>query len=280
MPDPQSVAALVAVALPGPEAVGWRRIDWSGQPVIFFYPADPGGEQLRAPPSDALARRFGATAAADLAAAKGPARHNAMAKTGDYPLLMFAPGAGMGATDYRWMLAGLASRGMLVAGLDPAGSPPASEARVAEVRDALVRAVRAAPALRGYGRITRIDLLGHSIGGAAAVAALAGLPGARAVDIDGDFLGVAKARAAGQVLLLSGRNPAEPARAEARRTADWQLISNGQGKRIVMPDMRHLGATDAALLPPRRRGGDLGPEPAAQHKAIGDAIAAFLSESR
>ncbi len=277
-PDPASVTALDAVALPGPDAVGWRQVELGGEPVLLFYPASGPGRAAHSPPSAPLSRRFGAAAAADLAAARGPAGHDAEPQTGTYPLVLFAPGAGLGSRDYRWLLSGLASRGMLVAGLDPATSPQASEGRVAEARDALLRVAKAAPSLAAFGRATRIHLVGHSIGGAAAVAALAGLPGARAVDLDGDFLGVSNAPAAGPVLLVSGRNPNEPARAEARRTADWQLVSNGRGQRVMLPDMRHLGATDAALLPAGRRNGDLGADPAAQHKAMGEAVAAFLSE--
>ena len=260
--------------------MGTARVTLGGVPVILFYPAGDGGAVGRAGRSDALARRFGEAAAADLATAKGPALGDAPPLAGAHPLLLFAPGASLGSTDYRWLLAGLASRGMLVAGLDPDGSPPASEGRVAEARNALVRAAKGASALGSYGKVTRVDLAGHSIGGAAAVAALAQLPGARAVDIDGDFLGVSNAPAAGPVLLLSGRNPDEPASAEVRRTADWQRVSNGRGQRILMLAMRHLGATDAALLPANRRKGDLGPDPAATHRAIGEAIAAFLLERR
>lgn len=252
-----------------------------GQPVVVFYPADGGGSDARSEPGDGLARRFGAEAAADLAAARGPARRDATVKPGDYPLLIFAPGAGLGSSDYRWLLAGLASRGAVIVGLDPQSSPSASERRVEELRDQMIRVARAAlhdEGLARAGTITGITVAGHSIGGAAAAAALAGLPGARAANIDGDFLGVSNAPAKGPVLFISGGHPDEPARSERRRTGEWQVVANGMGRRLMLDDMRHLGATDAALLPPARRNRDLGPDPLAMHRAIGEALAAFLFE--
>lgn len=276
--DPASVAALDAVTLPGAQPVGWTRLDLGGQPVLLFYPAKADGTLEPTPRSEALARRFGETAAADLAAARGPARHDATPLAKPYRLILFAPGAGLGARDYRWLLAGLASRGALVAGIDPDGSPSASADRPAAIAGALVQASRGAPSLARFGPVESVAVAGHSLGGAGAVLALASLPASRAANLDGDFLGASRAPAAGPVLLLSGRNPDEPARADARRSADWALVANGQGRRVVLPTMRHLGATDAALLPAGRRTGDLGPDPRAVHRRLGDELAAFLLE--
>lgn len=264
--DAESVASFDAIEPSGQFKVGMRSlsIEQIGR-IVIYYPAvpEPASDVVVAPtaPAERLSRRFGAEAAADLAVAHGYAREGLDPVNSLMPLVIFMPGAGLGSVDYRLLMSELASRGIIVAGLAPEGSPPANEDRYGEAMAELAKAMTALaqPAALGDGLIVdpnRIALVGHSLGGAAAVAALADEGGAKlAVNVDGDFAGAAKGRAADRaILLLFGKHLDEPARSRQRRSDDIAEVigNNGMAEYQAIAGMRHFDIMDVAALPTRR----------------------------
>lgn len=200
----------------------------------------------------ALARRFGADAAADLVAA-------APSYLGEAPpapvrgAVVFAPGAGLGSRDYRILLSHLAQAGFDVFALRPLGSPEASADRYAEAAGELKSAAEHVARLRGT---SCIALAGHSLGGAAAVLAAHDLPQAKAaIDLDGDFVGASvSARPMVPVLYITGDESRDSARTIKRRKKDWADVSarSRDPRRVVRPRLRHYDFLDAAALPRER----------------------------
>ncbi|RYE02646.1 MAG: alpha/beta fold hydrolase [Sphingomonadales bacterium] len=173
-PSIEAIAAIDKVAPGGAHQIGAAEANG----LWLYYPTQ--GQAKGTEPArprayvDALARRFGPVAAASLDATPLHARWGAEPVKGARPLVVFAPGAGMGGRDYRVLAEALASRGYAVAMLDPLGSPPVSTERYAEIADALAAAVatlRADPEWSPRLDLSRVVLAGHSIGGAGAVLA-------------------------------------------------------------------------------------------------------------
>lgn len=262
-PTAAGVAAIDGARLAGPHPVGLRASAGPGGAMWLFYPAATDkaagpAPSLTADYKTALARRFDGQAAADLIAARGPVAWGAAPLAGAHPLLIFTPGASMGSHGYRALLAGLASRGYVVAALDPLGSPPVGDARYGEAADAIGRtaqALAARDAIDGIPIDRRcVAAIGHSLGGAASVLALARspVPLAGAVNIDGDYSGPAKAPAAARpILYITGHDQTEGDSNFRRREAVWALVANGQAsaRHVELADLRHFDVHDAALLP-------------------------------
>lgn len=271
-PSSEGLAALDRVRPSGMFGVGIAE----AAGMWVFYPATavsgPATEPLLPPDYAApLTRRFGPLAGATLAAARGQAHLCAQAADGRFPLVLFAPGANMPAREYRRLIEEIASRGYVVAALNPLGSPPVSAARYGEIADAFAAG---AAALLGDSRwASRIDgqriaLIGHSIGGGGAVLGLQRLPAARAaIDLDGDFMGAALSPAPNRAILyLTGRTDGESDASVARRGADWGLVrgANPHALRLEIAGMRHFDFSDVTLLPtatipPDRRSNRFGP---------------------
>lgn len=263
---PAAVAALEAVKPTGSYAVGVSDLTaTAGLPLWLFYPAD-GTAAAGQPPAlpetygVALARRFGPAAAGALLKAPGHAAWDAPAAKGKAPVLVFSPGASMGARDYRMLFEELASQGYVVAAVNPLGSPPVSENRYS---DAANEVVRTANVLRDLARqgpwserldTSRIGFFGHSIGGASVVLALSRDPQTlAAANLDGDYSGASNTPApARPILYLVGRTDGETEASRARRKATWTLVSNGSANAVAvqLPTLRHFDFADAALLPP------------------------------
>jgi dienelactone hydrolase len=258
--DPAAVAAFDGAPLSGAFPVGVvykREIGGAPPGAMIVYPAGETGLTLTsdtAPTFEAqdVRRRFGPDAAATLAKARGPLRPGAPIRAGRYPVVVFMPGAGLGAMQYRLLLADLASHGRIVVALYPGTSPPAGEARYREAAQEMSRAAAASDFAEFAAGPT--VLVGHSLGGAAAVLALAQTPSAvAAVNIDGDTPSNLAAPAPHRpILYITGNEDGDAARSRDRRARDWATIAgpNPAARRLAMPDMRHLDVTDAASLPP------------------------------
>lgn len=277
----------------GPHAVGATAGPTleAGVASRVYYPAAATGGRRR--PEDfseehrtGLERRFGAGVAEALGRALTAARWDAPRAEGRYPLVVFQPGAAMGSTDYRLLLEDLASRGYVVLALHPDGSPRASGERYAQAAQELTQAVAAAraghPALVDADT-TRVALIGHSLGGAAAVMALSSVPGALAVNLDGDFSGATAIPPGAPVLYILGQTDGESDGSRARRSGVWRDVSNGASDAVPLQvvKLRHFDFSDAALLrhaiPEERRRNRFGTlDGPAAHALTTDLVAGFL----
>lgn len=241
----------------GPHAVGRKGLAVSGAgAVIVFYPAQ-GQPSASLYPAAAmspghvaqLTRRFGDPVAQALAAAQGRAVPNAPEAEGHWPLLVFAPGWYLTGQDYRVLCEHIASHGYVVAAisdLPDAGSHP-PYAKTAEA----ILSVQLEKSLRSH---APVGVMGHSVGGAAAVLAASRIPTIHAVvNLDGDYADDAlTARPKQPLLHVRSVTPGEPADSVARRERDWKTVSHAssQPKLETLPTFRHLNFLDAALLAP------------------------------
>ncbi|WP_062466049.1 alpha/beta hydrolase family protein [Demequina maris] len=177
----------LAYASPGPHGVGVRRIGPSEAPVAMtvWYPA--AGE----PDEEPSARYSYALAVLDEAAPTavatyaGSAVHDAPAASGGpYPLVLLSAGFAITPESYAWLAEHLASHGMVVVAprheetLDPSQLSEATIERpetIAEARRYITG--DAAPMdLRRLVDADRVAVLGHSLGGYAALAAAGARP--------------------------------------------------------------------------------------------------------
>ena len=236
-----------------------------------------------------------------------------------WPVVIFSPGYGAPRAVYTGLTTQLASRGFVVFALDhpyesavtqlPDGRVVGTREmllpgerdrtnymarqqviRVADVRfviDQLARADALSPPLRGA-RIeaSKVAVIGHSFGGAAAIAALSEDPRVvAAANIDGTPYGDLPDRTLTRPFLLLQSDQAE--------THHGQRFTDGNGKLLAAMDApgyhyeikraNHYSFTDAPFFfaPPGRwllaqlMGGGRGP--AATHRATAEILAAFLS---
>lgn len=265
-PSVEGLASLAEAKPSGTSAVGWRVLEGFDVPAWLFYPAmpsvaaqKPSAEQPLLPESYAtsLRRRFGPIAEATLIAAPGHAIHGAAVARGVHPLIIFAPGAAMGGRDYRLFAEALAARGHAVIVLRPSGSPAVSDERYSEAADEIAAAVAAVRSMTSLKRKDQIDasrpvLVGHSLGGAAAVLAAA-QTGACAINIDGDFGGAtAEAVPSEPLLYVIGDPDLDRAADVVRRAEVWHKVAahaGGQAVALALKGMRHFDLADAAQLP-------------------------------
>jgi len=288
---PVDPAPVEAVRPAGPHAVGVMEGSQTAGGRLY-YPALDAGEARAIALTDArrekLTQRFGAGVADALGRAVTAARVDAAPAPGRFPLVIFAPGSNMAAGDYRLLIEDLASRGYVVLALDPNGAPPASEERYAAAADemiaALTRITTEAPApVAAVIDRDHVALVGHSLGGAAALIALPRAPGAVAINLDGDMMAAPAVPPSASVLYVIGYTPPENDRSRARRAGVWRDLSAGVADAVALQitDFRHFDYADAALLqdgvaePMRQaRFGPLGGAKA--HALTTDLIAAFL----
>lgn len=287
-------APVEAVRPSGPHPVGV-----SAGPVIggsvqsrLYYPAagpnGPGGTEAMTPEHrSGLARRFGPGVAGALERAVTAAVPDAQPAPGRHPLVIFAPGANMGAGDYRLLIEDLASRGYIVLALNPQGSPPPSGARYEAAAGELLAALAL---VRSGGNPAfdqvdneRVAFVGHSLGGAAAVIAMTRAPGVTAINLDGDLTAAPVVPHSASLLYLVGQTAGEAERSRARRAGVWTTLSAGVTDAVALQvvTMKHFDFADAALLQDamlmdkrETRFGAIG-GPAA-HALTVDLVAAFL----
>lgn len=275
-------------------ATGLRIFDLPGLGSTWvYYPieAEAGGEPAPEIGESALLaveRRFGPEARSAVAAVRSGARLNAEGPASDLPLALFMPGAGLGSILYHRLLERIASEGFLVVALHPQASPAASEGRygeaVREFEQAMTSLLDPAHPSSSFIRPGPVALIGHSLGGAAASAALQAAPeGSVAVNIDGDFGGSTLRPAAGPILYLVGQTEGEWPTSRERRRRAWEVVRGGDpgSEQMHLPRMRHLDATDVSLVahvvPPERRRNRLGDADLGQvHYQIGDLTTAWL----
>jgi dienelactone hydrolase len=276
-------------------------------PVWIWYPADsaPNGERQPVLPPEWQARRIETLTAKlgpAVARAAGSLKVHAriavprQASASSYPVLLFTPGLGWLASDYSVLLEDLASHGYVVVGLASPGF--ADVVRFDDGREVLrtlgigekigtdqaivhadaafvLRRLRELAAdhdnlLHGRVDLTRIGVLGHSLGGTTALMLAARDTTVRAaVNIDGDPMGdVVGITPKQPLLLLSSESPtiaeAPPGvssehmelvrqgleRSELRRTNDWLRNSadSRMAYRVRVLGTHHLNFEDAALF--------------------------------
>ena len=275
-------------------------------PVWLWYPTSPAPT---AEPQPVLPPEWQARRIETLTAKLGPAvaraagslkvhARNAVprqASTSRYPLLLFTPGLGWLASDYSVLLEDLASHGYVIVGLASPGF--ADVVRFADGREVVrtlgigekigtdqaivhadaafvlhfVKEIVEDPHSLLHHRVdlTRVGVLGHSLGGTTALMLAARDSTIRAaVNIDGDPMGDVVGIAPKQPLLLvSSESPtiaeAPPGmsserleltrqgleRSEQRRTNDW-LHNSAEARmayRVRILGTHHLNFEDAAL---------------------------------
>jgi dienelactone hydrolase len=215
-----------------------------------------------------------------------PARRDAawLEHDGGHPLLLFAPGFGVASGNYSTLLAGLASRGFVVAALEApyAGfargadgrvrtaasdmrGPMAAPERVEEVAGdgAFVLGVlldRAGPAAAIARRVdrSRVGFFGHSLGGAAALHATLVEPRFAAVaDLDGSTFGRVDREGVARPYLVLLNEPGEarrpPAELREARRAEWANVvgrSRVAGQIATVAETTHFSFSDLPFLVP------------------------------
>jgi dienelactone hydrolase len=190
-----------------------------------------------------------------------------------YPVVIFSPGYGMVAENYSTLLEDLASRGLVVVGIDhpyisgttsrangelaQAMTGPATTQQRTEFLDEAVTTMVAdqrqvmdwlqgptTGLLRGHLDLARIGLFGHSIGGAAAIQTARSDARAKAgLDIDGAiFGGTAGSWRTPMMFLLSSNHVAD-------ETIDAALrIATGPSRKVTVQDAGHLDFSDLKWL--------------------------------
>lgn len=268
--------------LPPPDGamnVGWiqRLVPGNANPCLIFYPSALKGDRLPTSPppppeghSTNLERRFGTTAASALIHGKGYAIPRAVAGNMRFPVVLFAPGLRLAAFDYRSILESVASHGYVVVALTlPTGTDyDAAAAHLRIVTDSLlVWSISKDDALGALCEIGSIGILGHSLGGAAALLAAHRDKRIRAAaNLDGDYGGGTSDAKPDQPLLYAvSVDPMEPAHSLERRRQVWSSVSGRSRSATVvrLSTFRHLDFLDAALakelIPVDRRQGRFGP---------------------
>lgn len=242
---------------------------WLIHPVVRGAAARPGPGPSGAATA-AIARRFGEELAGKFVALPYALARDASFGGPPAPLVILTPGANMGGSSYRRLAEDLAAHGYVVALLHPDGSPGPSAGRYGEAASEIATALGFLTAPdTGWADWIRpgpVGLVGHSLGGAASVLALASAPeGSVAVNLDGDFAGAAAQPAAGPVLYLIGTTDGETDWSRERRRGVWATVSAGSPEAVALQlaEMRHFDATDLSLIsdaaPPERRHNRFGP---------------------
>ncbi|SHM69277.1 Platelet-activating factor acetylhydrolase, isoform II [Duganella sacchari] len=233
-----------------------------------------------------------------------------------WPVVLFSPGYGASRSFYTSLLSDLASRGFVVLAIDHpfeaavttladgyiatpverfAANDPYRLAYMSEhldirtadmdaVLDQLARKERWG-ALSGRMDLDRIAAIGHSFGGATAVAVMARDSRVKAAaNIDGTLYGTLAERHLGRPFLLVESDHGETGHSEMYQRGNQRLIANlrDQGFRYQIARANHYSFTDAPLMfsPPARWllaqlvGGSRGPTETLH--ATNDIVAAFL----
>jgi len=264
-------------------------------PAWLYYPAansSATSPMLPAIWTDAyrplLARRLGDAATTAMLRAPWPIAVDAdvAAVNTLFPVVVFSHGSGQLPTNYQALIDDLVSHGYVVLAIVSPGMAdiailPGGEmvpkegvsdalyaTTVADIRFAVQHLPRlnteAGEPLAQRLDLARVAVVGHSLGGAAAVLALAGDPSAirTAVHLDGDYGGATAGAGPPSPFLYLTTTPPDSLgtpvaqwdkdRSEKRRNDLWQKISAGTNHacRVRMADALHSNFLDPALLPP------------------------------
>nr|WSW42015.1 alpha/beta hydrolase [Streptomyces sp. NBC_01001] len=217
-----------------------------------------------------------AVAVESLVGTKAYARSDARPVAGRYPLIVLSPGFTVPRATLTSLAEELASRGYVVAAVDhayetsgtafpggrvltclacgkaqsEAGAKLVADNRARDVSFLLDRLTGRHPAWRNAGLIdqSRIAMAGHSIGGSAAVAAMATDPRIRAgIDMDGGvFSPVPEGGLDGRPFMLLGAQESRPGgtgTGEASWDPNWQRL-DGWKRWITLDDSNHFTFTD------------------------------------
>lgn len=215
-------------------------------------------------------------------------RLGAPAASGVFPLVLFSQGMGMSRFNYTAWVEDLASRGFIVASIDhpeiaplsvdgrivasgaPDPDPAVPARRVGEMAAdiELVRTVLLRSADRLHIDKENTAVVGHSLGGAAALETCRTNPSVGAcVDIDGDAWGRVEQEGVGRAFLLllneptfsdadftaRGRSRDRFAEMGRQRRAQWKELATKQSAPAVLVLIRgtnHLSFTDAPFVRP------------------------------
>ena len=260
---------------------------------------------------------------------RDPARERAVPAVGAFPVVALAPGMGFAAPQYAVLAENLASRGYVVVGVTPTGSAnvtvldghvvgptaqgnPSSLSGDQSARDRALAApllarwaadlrfaadgagqLAASSVLAGHVDPARRAYVGHSFGGAAALAACHDDPACgAAADLDGALYGAVALQGLHVPVLLVGHDgscvPGDCSPSDAADRADvavaraFAAASTGGVRRVEVPGSGHLDFSDDGVLYwawPLRRFLGLGPHggvPALRRTA--DAVAATLGQ--
>ncbi|PXX66651.1 platelet-activating factor acetylhydrolase isoform II [Nocardia tenerifensis] len=236
-----------------------------------------------------------------------------------WPVVLFSPGYGAPRGFYTGLIADLASRGFVVLAVDHPYEAAVTEladgtiatprqrfldddpdqfrymagqldVRAADLRfvvDQLARPGVLGPRLSGHLDTEHIAAVGHSFGGAAAAAALAGDPRLRAAaNIDGTLYGTLPQRSLSKPFLLIESDHSETGHSDQFLNGNGELLDRmtAPGYRYEIAEANHYSFTDAPrfLADPARFlvaqfiGGERGPRHT--QRATNDILAAFLQE--
>ncbi|QDP79767.1 alpha/beta hydrolase [Nocardia otitidiscaviarum] len=262
--------------------------------VSVYYPAQPGTGTPApyATPGEAelLLRREGAPADPEAARLLGATRTNSAADAtpvdGSHPLVVLSPGFGAPRYTLTTLAEDLASHGYVVAAVDHVNEASGTElpdgriatclvcetvdtpgtldtltaARAADVSFLLDRLAATAPSWppARYVDASRIGMAGHSIGGAAAAAAMARDPRVRAgANMDGAFFGAAPADGFGdRAFLMLGTDDEthRPGGADTTWDAMWAAL-HGWKRWLTVTGSDHFTFSDSPVLVEQLGGG-------------------------
>lgn len=282
---PATASEPVSLTLPGPTGpypVGTKelhlvardRIDpWTGRPrelmVSLWYPAARNGERARQfPPAVAAFYDQEVGVTDTFAGTLTHSRTGATPLPGRRPAILYSPGGRQSRFLGTTLVEDLASRGYLVVGMD---HTPVSPVQFPDRFEPPQRGVDAAQVMRERVldtsfvldslRLTKVGMIGHSMGGfTAAEAMITDARIAAGVNLDGSLdpnSGQAATTGVTRPFLLMGGGLSSGVPHNHTHSDDWASFwsaSTGWKRDVYLPAAEHLSFTDAQVLLPQLDG--------------------------